>query len=191
MGDPGLEVAANLRRANEGSGHGQDEAEHEGDQDQDLGHPDPDLQLVRTAILAGEADQSVEAPRDQRHRQDRERCEDPDDPPPDELTDGQPGDHDHAGTSAGSLTSSRKRASRDPRPGSTAWTRPPAATTVATSSGIRAAARGRITSQSPSIETGPKAATAARPSSSSSVTRSRTPSAATTSSMGPAAMTRP
>ena len=49
-----------------------------------------------------------------------------------------------------SASSSRKRASSEPRPGSTAWTRPPAATSAATRSGIRSAASGRTESQSPS-----------------------------------------
>ena len=52
--------------------------------------------------------------------------QDPDDPPADELAHGQPRDDDHA-ASPGSASSSRKRASSDPRPGSTAWIRPPAA----------------------------------------------------------------
>ena len=89
------------------------------------------------------------------------------------------------GAPASSASSSRKRASSEPRPGSTAWTRPPAATTAATRSGIRSAASGRIVSHSPSTATGPNAARADRPASSRPVTRTRTPSAATTSSSGP------
>ena len=84
-----------------------------------------------------------------------------------------------------------KRASSEPRPGSTAWTRPPAATSAATRSGIRSAASGRTDSQSPSRVTGPNPAAAARPASPRSVTRSRTPSEATTSSSDPDAMIRP
>ena len=49
------------------------------------------------------------------------------------------GDRDHVGSSR-SASSSRKAASSDPRPGSTAWTRPPPATSAATRSGIRSAA---------------------------------------------------
>ncbi len=82
--------------------------------------------------------------------------------------------------------SSRKRASSEPRPGSTAWTRPPAATIAATRSGIRSAASGRTVSHSPSTSRGPNALSRGRDRPRSrSVTRSRTPSTATTSSSEP------
>ena len=78
--------------------------------------------------------------RDERDRDDGQRRQDPDDPPAEELADRELGDRDHVGSSR-SASSSRKAASSDPRPGSTAWTRPPPATSAATRSGIRSAAQ--------------------------------------------------
>ena len=97
------------------------------------------------------------------------------------ITSGRPGRRAARGSAASS----------DPRPGSTAWTRPPPATSAATRSGIRSAASGLTASQSPSTVAGPKAAAIVRPASSRPVTRRRTPSMATTSSSGPAAIERP
>ena len=152
--DPALEVAADRRGADERGGHRQHEAEHEGDEDQHLRDPDLDLDRLG-ALRGGQRDEAVQAPADERDRDHREDGQDPDHPPSDEFLDGHAGDDDHVPASSGSPSSSMKRASSEPRPGSTAWTRPPVATRAATRSGMRSAASGRTDSQSPSRVTGP------------------------------------
>ena len=104
---------------------------------------------------AREVHQSREAERDQEDGHDRQADEDPHDAPPDELLNREAGDDDHdarwrSADRHAVIASSRNRASSDPRPGSTAWTRPPAATMAATRSGIRAGSSGRTVSQSSS-----------------------------------------
>ena len=126
------------------------------------------------AVRPGEGDQPFEAPADERDRDDRQRGQDPDDPAADELADREPGDDDHGRSSAGGApaTSSRKRASSEPRPGSTAWTRPPAATIAATRSGIRSRSSVRDRQPLPvDARPGRTPARAPRPASSRSVTR--------------------
>ena len=152
----------------EGGRHREHETEHEGDQDQDLGDEDPDLEFL-DPVRAGQIHQPREAERDQQDRHDRQAREDPHDAPPDELAHGQASDDDHA--SVDPVIQLEEARLEQPRPGSTAWTRPPAATMAATRSGIRAGSRGRIVGQSSSTVREPNLATAACPPLSSSVAR--------------------
>ena len=66
-------------------------------------------------------------------------------------------------TPSGSASSSRKRASSEPRPGSTAWTRPPAATRRPPGPGSGRPPSGRTVSQSHRPRPGRSAAAAAVP----------------------------
>ena len=92
--DPGFDVGADRRGPEERGRHRQHEAEHERDEDQDLGDGDADLELG-AAVGAGERHQALDAERDEPDRHDRERGQEPDDPAPDELADGEPRDDDH------------------------------------------------------------------------------------------------
>ena len=68
VGDAALEVAADRRGADERGGHRQHEAEHERDQDQHLRDADLDLDRLGAA-LAGQRDEAVQAPADERDRE--------------------------------------------------------------------------------------------------------------------------
>ena len=152
--------------AEERGRHREHEAEHERDEDQDLADADPDARPRRLALLAGDGHQPL-GPQPDEHdarrstgrastqRTRRRAISRSVRPAIDErrraLT-------LRLRARLVARTRSRNRSSSERRPGSTAWTRPPAATTAATS--VRDAVRSRrrtISQPSPSRSTGPNA----------------------------------